>query len=148
MAANHDELKNKAAVLLKSIETGDQNAASVLNAANYRQHNLAVADGVEGFASALAALPKDSARVDTARVFRDGDFVFLHTDYDFFGPKIGFDIFRFEAGQVVEHWDNLQETAGPNPSGRSMIDGPTEATELEQTKREQSSRADASSRPS
>jgi predicted SnoaL-like aldol condensation-catalyzing enzyme len=67
-------------------------------------------------------------------VFQDGDFVFAHTEYDFFGPKIGFDIFRFEEGLIVEHWDNLQETASrPSPSGHSMIDGPTTATELEQT---------------
>lgn len=67
------------------------------------------------------------------RVFQDGDFVFAHTDYNFFGPKIGFDIFRFENGTIVEHWD-LQETpANPNPSGRTMIDGPTEATDLERT---------------
>jgi hypothetical protein len=32
-------------------------------------------------------------------VFEDGDFVFAHTDYDFFGPKIGFDVFRFENGR-------------------------------------------------
>jgi predicted SnoaL-like aldol condensation-catalyzing enzyme len=72
--------------------------------------------------------------VDTARVFHDGDFVFAHTDYNFFGPKIGFDIFRFENGAIVEHWDNLQATpAGPNPSGRTMIDGPTEPTDLDRT---------------
>jgi hypothetical protein len=45
------------------------------------------------------------------RVFQDSDFVFAHTEYDFFGPKIGFDIFRFEEGLIVEHWDNLHETA-------------------------------------
>ncbi|MGH6819865.1 MAG: nuclear transport factor 2 family protein, partial [Methylocella sp.] len=77
--------------------------------------------------------PKGSARVNTVRVFQDGDFVFTHTDYDFFGPKIGFDIFRFEDGKIVEHWDNLQVTAGPNPSGHTMIDGPAEATGLEDT---------------
>ena len=129
-----DELKNKAAAVLKSIETGDQEAAAAINAEAYRQHNLGVADGVEGFAQALAALPAGSARVDTARVFRDGDFVFAHTDYDFFGPKIGFDLFRFEDGLIVEHWDNLQETAPElNPSGRSMIDGPTTASDLDAT---------------
>jgi len=64
---------------------------------------------------------------NTVRVFQDGDFVFLQTDYDFFGPKIGFDIFRFENGKIVEHWDNLQTTEGPNPSVRTMIDGPTDA---------------------
>ena len=68
------------------------------------------------------------------RVFQDGDFVFAHTDYDFFGPKIGFDIFRFEDGKIVEHWDNLQEKpARPNPSGHTMTDGPTEVTDLEKT---------------
>jgi predicted SnoaL-like aldol condensation-catalyzing enzyme len=59
--------------------------------------------------------------------------VLAHTDYNFFGPKIGFDIFRFENGQIVEHWDNLQEPAGPNPSGNTMIDGPTEPADIHKT---------------
>lgn len=67
------------------------------------------------------------------RAFEDGDFVFTHTEYNFFGPKIGFDMFRFENGRIVEHWDNLQETAGPNLSGHTMIDGPTVATDLDKT---------------
>ncbi len=29
--------------------------------------------------------------------------------HDFFGPKPGFDVFRFEDGKVVEHWDTIQE---------------------------------------
>lgn len=110
---------------LASIETGD---TSVLRYAGaYRQHNLAVPDGVAGLGAVLAQLPKGSARVRTVRALEDGDFVVTHTDYDFFGPKIGFDIFRFENGEIAEHWDNLQETpSSPNPSGRTMIDGPTE----------------------
>ncbi|MFO0206413.1 MAG: hypothetical protein ACK54L_09755, partial [Betaproteobacteria bacterium] len=75
-----------------------------------------------------------SAKVNTVRVFQDGEFVFAHTEYNFFGPKIGFDIFRFEGGKIVEHWDNLQETpAKPNPSGRTMIDGPAVAADLDKT---------------
>jgi predicted SnoaL-like aldol condensation-catalyzing enzyme len=66
--------------------------------------------------------------------FQDGDYVFAHTDYNFFGPKIGFDIFRFEKGQIVEHWDNLQETPpAANPSGNTMTDGPTEPSDLTKT---------------
>jgi len=117
--------------LLKSIETGDSAPVAYIDPANYRQHNLAVGDGLAGFGEALAALPKGSARVNTARVFQDGDFVFAHTDYDFFGPKIGFDVFRFEGGRIVEHWDNLQVTPdAPNPNGHTMIDGPSQASDL------------------
>jgi predicted SnoaL-like aldol condensation-catalyzing enzyme len=119
--------------LLKAIETGASEPVAVIDANKYVQHNLAIADGLVGFGQALAALPKGSARVNTVRVFEDGDFVVAHTDYDFFGPKIGFDIFRFENGKIVEHCDNLQESAGPNPSGRTMTDGPTAVADLDKT---------------
>jgi predicted SnoaL-like aldol condensation-catalyzing enzyme len=120
--------------LLKSIETGESGPVAVIDPNQYTQHNLAAKDGLAGFGELMAQLPKGSARVSTARVFQDGAFVFAHSDYDFFGPKIGFDIFRFENGKIVEHWDNLQEKpAKPNPSGHSMIDGPTEASDLDQT---------------
>ena len=119
--------------LLKAIETGASEPVAIINPTTYVQHNLAVADGLAGFGTLLKQLPKGSAKVNTVRAFEDGEFVFTHTEYNFFGPKIGFDIFRFENGRIVEHWDNLQETAGPNPSGHTMIDGPTVATDLDKT---------------
>jgi predicted SnoaL-like aldol condensation-catalyzing enzyme len=126
--------KQQAVELLRSIETGDHAAAAVINPASYRQHNLAVGDGIAGFAQVVQALPKGSARARPVRAFQDGDFVFTHTEYNFFGPKIGFDVFRYENGKIVEHWDNLQETAAkPNPSGHTMIDGPADATDLNKT---------------
>ena len=125
--------KQQVVDLLKSIETGATAPVAVVNADKYIQHNLAVGDGLAGFGAVLQALPKGSAKVNTVRVFEDGDFVFTHTDYNFFGPKIGFDIFRFENGKIVEHFDNLQVTAGPNPSGHSMVDGPTASEDLGKT---------------
>jgi predicted SnoaL-like aldol condensation-catalyzing enzyme len=120
--------KQQVVELLKSIETGDPKPVASINPSKYLQHNLAVADGLAGLGALLQQLPKGSAKVDTVRVFSDGDLVFAHTEYEFFGPKIGFDIFRFENGKIVEHWDNLQEKpSAPNPSGRTMIDGPTQA---------------------
>ena len=104
-----------------------------MNPDNYIQHNLAVGDGLAGFGAVLQALPKGSARVDVKRAFQDGDYVFTHTDYNFFGPKVGFDVFRFEDGLIVEHWDNLAEKAQPNPSGRTQLDGQTQVTDLEKT---------------
>ena len=129
------EISNKLKVvaLLKSIETGDTVPVSYINPNKYIQHNLGVGDGLAGFGAVLQALPPNSAKVNTVRVFQDGDFVFTHTDYNFFGPKIGFDIFRFEDDKIVEHWDNLQETAKPNQSGHTMIDGATEIKAPEKT---------------
>ena len=126
--------KEKVVALLKSIETGAHEPIGYINPNKYIQHNLGVADGLAGFGAILQQLPPNSAKVNTVRVFQDGDYVFTHTSYNFFGPKIGFDIFKFENGKIVEHWDNLQETpANTNPSNRTMIDGATEITDLDKT---------------
>lgn len=125
--------KQQVAALLHAIETGAHEPIGFINPNQYTQHNLAVADGLAGFGAVMAQLPEGSAKARVVRVFQDGDFVFAHTEYNFFGPKVGFDVFRFEEGRIVEHWDNLQETAGPNPSGHTMTDGPTEATDLDRT---------------
>ena len=126
--------KEKVVELLKSIETGSKQAVQYINADKYIQHNLAVADGLAGFGAVLQQLPPNSAKVNTKRVFEDNEFVFTHTEYNFFGPKIGFDIFRFEDGKIVEHWDNLQETpSSSNPSGRSMIDGQSSVEDRDKT---------------
>ncbi len=133
--ASHKQLSNKEKVvaLLKSIETGDKTPVGYINPQKYIQHNLGVKDGLAGFGEVLSKLPPNSAKAHTVRVFQDGNFVFTHTEYNFFGPKIGFDIFRFENGKIVEHWDNLQKTAGPNPSKRTMTDGTTRLKDLNKT---------------
>ncbi len=125
--------KRQVVDLLKSLETGDDAPIAYINPNKYIQHNLALGDGLAGVMALFQSLPKGSTKVNTVRVFQDGEFVFTHTDYNFFGPKVGFDIFRFENGKIVEHWDNLQETAGPSPSGHTMIDGPTMASDLDRT---------------
>ena len=125
--------KEKTVALLTSIETGDPKPVSYINPNKYIQHNLMVGDGLEGFGAVMKQLPQGSAKARVMRAFQDGDYVFTHTEYNFFGPKIGFDIFRFEEGMIVEHWDNLQEIAAESASGRTQIDGVTEAVDLDQT---------------
>jgi predicted SnoaL-like aldol condensation-catalyzing enzyme len=126
--------KEKVVELLKAIETGASEPVAYINPNKYIQHNLAVGDGLAGFGKLMKALPPKSAKVNTVRAFQDGDYVFTQTDYNFFGPKIGFDIFRFENGVIVEHWDNLQEKpAGAGASGHTMTDGTTEVKDLNKT---------------
>ena len=134
MTSAQPNQKQQVRDLLKAIETSEPAPVAAIDPNMYIQHNLGVGEGLAGFGALLQQLPKGSARVNTARVFQDGDLVFAHTDYDFFGPKIGFDVFRFEHGKIVEHWDNLQvKPAAANPSGHTMIDGPTEATDFAKT---------------
>ena len=125
--------KEKVVALLKSIETGASEPVGYINPNKYIQHNLGIENGLEGFGKVLQALPPNSAKVNTVRAFQDGEYAFAHTEYNFFGPKTGFDIFRFEDDKIVEHWDNLQEIAGPNPSEHTMFDGSVELKDLNKT---------------
>jgi predicted SnoaL-like aldol condensation-catalyzing enzyme len=125
--------KNQIRALLKGIETGDAAAVVVVNEEKYIQHNPHTHEGSEGLAGLFKRLSKTSPRVNIVRAFEDGDFVFAHTEYDFSSSKIGFEVFRFEDGQAVEHWDNIQPRQAPNSSGHGMVDGPTEAADLDLT---------------
>jgi predicted SnoaL-like aldol condensation-catalyzing enzyme len=134
ITASAADRKLQVVALLKSIETGAPEPLGIVDAHAYKQHNLGAEDGLEGFTKLLQTLPRGAARVHTVRVFEDGEYVVAHSDYDFFGPKVRFDIFRFQDGRIVEHWDNLQEKPNtPNPSGHTMLDGSTPVTDLEKT---------------
>lgn len=119
--------------LLKGIETGDAKAAAVVNEAKYIQHNPQTHEGSEGLAALFARLAKTNPRVTFVRVFEDGDYAFAHNEYDFSGKRAAFEVFRFENGQAVEHWDNIQPLRSPNPAGRGMLDGTTALADLAQT---------------
>ena len=123
--------KDKAIAVLESLETGAQEPIAYINPNKYIQHNLSVEDGLEGFGKIVANKPEGGFKAKVVRAFQDGDYVVAHTEYDFFGPLIGFDIFRFGNGLIVEHWDNLQPIAETTASGRSQIDGPIEITDLD-----------------
>lgn len=133
--SNIMELSNteKVVALLNSFNTGDNSPIAYINPEKYIQHNLAVGDGLAGFGEVMKNAPEGGFKANVVRAFQDGDYVVTHTEYDFFGPKAGFDVFRFEDGKIVEHWDNLIEVQKPNPSGRTQFDGPTEVTDIDQT---------------
>lgn len=127
--------KRKALIhaLLKGIETGDGESVSVVNQEKYIQHNPQTQEGGVGLAELFKQLAKTSPRVNIVRLFSDGDYVFGQTEYDFGSPRVGFEVFRFEGNQAVEHWDNIQPREGPNTSGHSMVDGAVQVSDLEST---------------
>jgi predicted SnoaL-like aldol condensation-catalyzing enzyme len=130
--------KDKAIAVIESFETAD---ASVLekyiSADTFIQHNLDGKDGrqvmIDDYKNGL------KAPVDIRRAFADGDYVVQHVKYGMADGSEGFlvvfEVFRFENGLIVEHWDNIQyyKKEEPNPSGHTMLDGPTEVSDIEKT---------------
>lgn len=126
--------KEKAVALLESFNNRDKQALEAISDEQYIQHSLGVKDGkeaVEAFYKFPMSLFPLSANV--VRAFEDGDYVFTHTEYNLGGKQVGFDVFRFEDGLIVEHWDNLQDLAKESVNGNTQTDGPTVATDLDKT---------------
>ena len=119
--------------LLKGIETGDEASVAVVNPNKYIQHNPQNDEGSEGLVALFKRLSRSSPRVNIVRDFSDGNFVFGHTEYGFSSSTVGFEVFRFEGDQTVEHRDNIQSRKGPNISGHTMVDREINVTDLEDT---------------
>lgn len=126
--------KEKAVAVLKSLQNGDkQPAEEFISAEKYIQHNLTFEDGRDGLIGSFDYLKSIDTQVNVKRVLAEGDLVAIHSEYELNGPKVIFDIFRFENGKIVEHWDNIQETVTDTASFHSMIDGETAITDLDKT---------------
>lgn len=134
--ATTDMNKAKAVAVLTSLASGDeQPITDYVSEENYVQHNLAFADGRQTLLDALAPLKDAGTTAEVVRVIAEGDYVGVQMHYNLFGAgeQAGFDIFRFEDGKIVEHWDNLQSIAEANPSGHTQFDGLFHVTDKDKT---------------
>ena len=122
-------------VLKDGLEQRDSSVILELVAPNYIQHSAAASDGREGFLDFVNNGPELGIQIH--RVVEDGDLVAVHATYTFPGDKmmVAFDVFRVEDGRLAEHWDALQAAvpASESVSGRTMVDGPTDVTDLDAT---------------
>ena len=107
--------------------------AKHINTAKYLEHNPQVTDGAAGLSSYIDSIPEGKEELRPVRVFREGDLVITQARGSIHGLKELFDVFRFEDGLIVEHWSFFSPVAGPNKSGHTQLDGPTEAVDLAKT---------------
>lgn len=135
MSFNHqNELVRKAVAVIESFESGNPEAITAyVHPDQYIQHNQGLSDGRASMLGALEHLKEIGTKVSIKRALIEGEYVVLHSIYEFFGPKIIIDIFRFENGLIVEHWDNMQAMDSKTPSNHTMIDGPVTIKDIDKT---------------
>ena len=121
------DLSNKE-ILVKAMhelfELGDVTAIDRYWAEPYIQHTPNFPNGLDGLRQAVPHLYGFSWK--PRRIVEDGDLVMAHslvTGWTADGPAAIVDVFRFENGHIVEHWDVVQPwvPTGKTVSGNPMV---------------------------
>ncbi|MEN0086936.1 MAG: nuclear transport factor 2 family protein [Pseudomonadota bacterium] len=108
------------------IKHEDVDITDYISPETYIQHNPMVADGLEGFGAFMAQMAEQGITMeyDTLhRVIGEGNFVLTMSEGSLGGePQAFYDLFRLDAGLIVEHWDVIAPMPGPdsphNESGK------------------------------
>ncbi|WP_371170662.1 nuclear transport factor 2 family protein [Aliiroseovarius sp. 2305UL8-7] len=95
---------------------------------DYIQHSPSIADGRDGIRAGVTWMKENGMKPqrEIARVLAQGDLVGIQARVSFGeDTAIVGDIFRFEDGQIIEHWDTTQAEVpqSETANGNSMIDG-------------------------
>jgi len=121
--------ENKAIAVLNGFVSGDATAImTYMSAIDFTQHNLTFGDGRAFIISRMDNGYYDNISIDIVRTFTDDNVVVIHSKYggawNNFEPQIVFNVFRFDNGIIVEHWDNLTNEV-IDGNGNSQFDGAT-----------------------
>lgn len=90
----------------------------------YIQHNPQIADGLEGLGAAVEALAAQGVTMvynARHRTVAEGEFVLVQSDGELGRPVVYYDLFRVEAGKIVEHWDVLQDIPSEVPHDNGLF---------------------------
>ena len=136
--------KEKAKIYHKAVSNYDLATIESMVCENYIQHNPYVPTGRAAFLALIPQLQKHNSKIQNIRIFQDGDHVIMHHLWQQAIPfgadqKVAFHIIRFDQnGLIAEHWSVMTDLTKNNLSNRSLIDGPTEITDLENTEKNKS----------
>lgn len=84
----------------------------------YAQHNPVVEDGPDALTSVLGEIRNDTLH----RVVGEGNFVLTQAEGTWNGKPVAiYDLFRVADGQIVEHWDVIQEIPAEMAHANSMF---------------------------
>ncbi len=93
-----------------------ENLTNYFDGNSYIQHNVSIADGLDGLGAALAAMAEQGIKMEyfkIHKIFGCGNFVLAVSEGAFANqPTSYYDLFRVENGKIAEHWD-VMETIAP-----------------------------------
>ncbi len=93
----------------------------------YVQHSPELANGLQTLLDLVQTFDHDCPgySIDVKRVFGEADHTVAHCHYRFGADdqlgKAIVEIFRFEDGLMVEHWDVIQDVPATNANGNGMF---------------------------
>ncbi len=96
-----------------------------LSQMSYQQHSPDVADGIDGFISAIGRQRAAGFRFDYRSIdvmIAEGDFVFTRGTGHQGLPVVFNDIWRIKDGKIVEHWDVVSVTGADSDELVSVLD--------------------------
>lgn len=131
--------RDKLVTFFEALNTKDVPRFETVVWEGYIQHNPFIPTGRDAIVGFFPFLQNAGTTVQNVRVIEDGNFVVVHNFWSNATPigaeeVVTFDVFRFDDnGLVAEHWDALMANKPPNPSGRTLTDGPTAITDLDKT---------------
>ncbi|KAA9355351.1 hypothetical protein F0P93_09505 [Larkinella humicola] len=122
----------------RTVANGDLDYAEQIIADDYIQHSLMVKPGKAGLLEALKAMqqiPKPPASAKPfMRLIAEDEYVVTNLRFEFGGKQmVVVDLFRLRSGQVIEHWDAVQQQPETTLNGHSMMDGTVEIEAIEAT---------------
>ncbi len=134
------KISNAKGLYLEGIRDGHIiEALEKYTGARYTQHSTGVADGKRGFLEFFEPfLERNPVRdIRVVRAIEDGPNVFLHVYQSLNNGEaewVTADLFDTDDNdRMIEHWDVIAPFAGKTKSGRTMVDGPVDVEDLEQT---------------
>ncbi|GAB3909847.1 nuclear transport factor 2 family protein [Larkinella knui] len=119
----------------RTVANGDIDYADQIIADDYIQHSPMVKPGKAGLMEALNSMkqmPKPATSTKPfMRLIAEGDFVVTNLSFEMGGKiMVVVDLFRFQNGQVAEHWDAVQQQPETTLNGHPMMDGAVETEDF------------------
>lgn len=102
---------------------------SYINPEKYIQHSPELADGLDGLMDLVESFDQRYASysLEIKRLFAEDNFTIAHCHYRFGDDdshgKAIIEMFRFEDGFMVEHWDVIQPVPETNVTGNANGNG-------------------------